>query len=125
MACRRRWLGSGKCYQFSQFNYLRLQRGKSGREGVLELELIDLETLSSELLLERLPYPISSPGAICTNQNQLVLSGGWSEVERRFLHSSLVIRCEVEDEQMILTINSMPDSVPAQFNMHGAVRAVY
>ena len=59
------------------------------------------------------------------SSNQIILSGGWSELERRFLHSALIINYDFESEQVILTINQQSDQVPSHFNMHGAVRITF
>ena len=60
-----------------------------------------------------------------SSSNQIILSGGWSELERRFLHSALIINYDYESDQVVLTINQKSDQVPSHFNMHGAVRIIY
>ena len=60
-----------------------------------------------------------------SSSNQIILSGGWSELERRFFYSALIINYDFESDQVVLTINQKSDQVPSHFNMHGAVGIIY
>merc|ERR1711962_500199 len=92
------------------------QKQNGRREGISENEFFDISNNSIVPIQKKLLYPCSSPSVITTSiQNangtdddvtKVLLIGGWSDTEKKFLNSAQEIIIENKTIQTIQLLNS-------------------
>jgi len=107
----------GGCYQ--------KQNGR--REGISEIEFFDISSCSIIPIQQQLLYPSSSP-SVATSRSQdgavtkVLLIGGWSETEKKFLNSAQEMIFQNKTVQTIQLLNSY---LPKHFTTQEATNVIF
>ena len=103
--------------------YFQKQNGR--REGISEIEFFDISSCSIIPIQEQLLYSCSSP-SVTTIQDgavtKVVLIGGWSETEKKFLNSAQEILFQNKTVQTIQLLNSY---LPKHFTTQEATNVIF